>query len=53
MLGGGEACPDTAFRDDPVGKVIFGFSSVVFDLASRLFEAGGLSRTLRVLTLLV
>ena len=42
-LGDSEAFPDTAFSNDSVGKVIFGFSSVGFDLAGWVFEAGGLS----------
>ena len=33
---GSEACPDAASSDETVGKVIFGFSSVGFDRASRL-----------------
>ena len=49
-LGGSEACPDTASSDDPVGKVTFEFSSVGFDLASWVFQAGVVSRTPRVLT---
>lgn len=33
---GSKACPDVASSDEIVGKVIFGFSSVGFDRASRL-----------------